>query len=471
MGRGVVDMHRWRRYSRAFEAAAVAGVVVLGPASVAGAASRAAGPASVAVVVGDTWPMFGHDPLHSGVSPDTAIGASTAPSLSLRWSQSLGTGQDQPSPAVAYSAALKETLVYDVTFTGVVSAFNASTGALVWRRTVASPVYSSPAVYRNTVYFGDSQGTLLALNAATGAVECTFTLPVLPPATTAGRIFSSPVVGNVDGTGPTVFFGDAGAGSATEADNGGHVWAVTGVGNSAGKCREKWVYGNWPNKGPNGTMTGVWDEPALVRESSGTWGVLFGTSNPDGAVYALDAVTGSRLWRFQTVQTGQDQDVGAGPTVGAPGANGFADGVVYIDGKDGIEYALDLVTGNEIWSFTLGPGSANAIAVSTAALTGNTLTVGYAGSVFALNATTGTLIWQAAPGGTIQAAPAVSGAPGNQVLFAGDTNGHEYGLSLATGAQIFAAATASKIQDSAAVADGTLYFASGGTLYAYAPAG
>jgi outer membrane protein assembly factor BamB len=218
-------------------------------------------------------------------------------------------------------------------------------------------------------------------------------------------------------------------------------------------------------------MTGVWDEPALAQEGNGTWAVVFGTSNPDGAVYALNAVTGSRLWRFQTAQTGQDQDVGAGPTISAPGVNGFADGVAYIDGKDGVEYALNLVTGTEIWSFTLGPGSANAISVSTAALTGNTLTVGYNGSVFALNATAGTLVWEATPGGTIQAAPAVSGAPGNQVLFAGDVNGHEYGFSLATGAQIFAAVTASMVQDSAAIANGTLYFASGGTLYAYAPTG
>jgi eukaryotic-like serine/threonine-protein kinase len=435
---------------------------MLGPVSTAGAASRAA-------AASDTWPMFGHDPLHSGVSPDTAIGASTAPSLTTRWSQPLGTASDQPSPAVAYNAARNETLVYYVTYTGVVSAFSASTGALVWRRTVAPNVFSSPAVYGNSVYFGDNEGKLEALNAATGAVQCTFTLPVMPPATKPGRIFSSPVVGNVDGTGPTVFFGDAGVSSSGETLNGGHMWAVTGVGNTAGKCREKWVYNNWPNKGTNGIMTGVWDEPGLAQESNGTWAVVFGTSNPDGAVYALNAANGSRLWRFQTLQTGQDQDVGAGPTISPPGSNGFTDGVVYIDGKDGIEYALNLLTGTRIWSFTLGAGSANAIAVSTAALAGNALAVGYAGSLFALNATTGALIWQATPGGTIQASPAVSGGPGNQALFIGDNNDHEYGFSLATGAQLFNATTAGGIQDSAAVADGTLYFASGGTLYAYAP--
>jgi outer membrane protein assembly factor BamB len=218
-------------------------------------------------------------------------------------------------------------------------------------------------------------------------------------------------------------------------------------------------------------MTGIWDGAGLVKQSNGTWAVLFGTSNPDNAVYALNAASGARLWRFQTVQTGDDQDVGAGPTISAPGINGFADGVVYIDGKDGVEYALDLLTGQSIWSFTLGPGSASAIAVSTAALAGNTLVAAYAGSMFAINATTGTLIWQVTPGGTFQASPAISGGAGDQALFAGNTNGHEYGLSLADGAVLFDATAASGIQDSTAVADGTLYFASGGTLYAYAPAG
>ena len=443
-------------------ALAIAGSVLPGLVSAAGASPGAA-------AAGDTWPMLNHDPLHSGLSQDTAIGASTAPGLALRWSQPLNTGHDQSSPVVAYSATRKQKLVYAVTHGGVASAFSASTGALVWRRTVVPDVNSTPAVYGNTVYFGDNDGTLEALSAATGAVQCTFTLPVRPPATTSGRIFSSLVVGNVDGTGPTVFFGDAGVKSSGETLNSGHAWAVTGVGNSAGKCREKWVYNNWPDKGTNGTMTGVWDGVALARQSSGTWAVVFGTSNPDSSVYALNAADGSRLWRFQTVQSGPDQDVGAGATISPPGVNGFTDGVVYIDGKDGVEYALDLLTGKQIWSFTLGPGSGSALGIATAALAGNILVAVYAGSLFGLNATTGTLLWQATPGGTFVASPAVSGGPGDQAVFTGDQNGHEYGLSLATGALLFDAATTDMILASAAVAAGTLYVASGGTLYAYAP--
>jgi outer membrane protein assembly factor BamB len=416
---------------------------------------------------GDRWATFGHDLAHSGVSADRTIAGSTASGLTQRWSESLSSTIAQSSPAVAYNGKLSETLIFDVTYTGVVSAFNAETGALVWQRSIGSEVASSPAVYDSVVYFGTLDGTLEALSAATGTVRCTFTLPVIAPATNPGRLFSSPVVGDVDGTGPTVFIGDAGTG---QSDNSGHVWAITGVGNAAGSCKQKWTYNGWPNKGTTGMLTGVWDEPALARNSRGAWEVVFGTSDPDQSVYALNAVNGSRLWRFHTMNTGPtNEDVGAGPTIGLPGRNGFADGVVYIDGKDGIEYALDLLTGKKIWSHTLGPGTGRAHGVSEAALTGNTLVVCYAASVFALNATTGAAVWDATLGATIHASPAVSGPAGDRVVFVGDLHGTEYGLDVQDGAQVFAAVTGGQLQASAVVADGMVYFTSGGTFYAYAP--
>jgi outer membrane protein assembly factor BamB len=330
-------------------------------------------------------------------------------------------------------------------------------------------VFSSPAVSGNTVYFGTNSGTLEALNAATGAVQCVFTVPTAQPAGTAAHIFSSPVVGDVDGTGPVVFFGDPGVSSASQSYIAGHFWAVTGVGNTGGNCQEKWAYDNWVNKGKSTAETGVWGEPALVKQGNGTWAVVFGTSNPDNSVYALNAVTGARLWHFRALTRGPDEDVGAGPTISPPGDNGFADGVVYVDGKDGIEYALNLLTGEQIWSFTLGPGSQHSYGVAEAALTGITLITCYAGSVFALNAITGAELWEVTLGGTIEASPAVAGGTGNQVLFIGDLNKDEYGLSLQDGSQVFSASVTGNLEASAAVANGMLYFTSGSTLYAYAP--
>lgn len=450
-------------------------LVSLVPASTAfSAGSRNISKAAIrSTAPADVWPEFGHDPLHSAVSSDTAISTSTASGLGKRWSAPLSSDPTrEPSPVVAYSGKLGKTVVYTVTFGGVVSAFDATTGKLVWTRSVGATVEGAPAFYRGNVYVGDLSGRLHALDAATGAVRCTFTLPVRAPATTPGQIISAPVVGNVDGTGTTVFIGDAGfhvTGTPDDSKNGGHFWAITGVGNTAGGCRKKWVYNNWPNKGSNGTETGVWDEPALAQNSHHGWEVVFGTSNPDNSVYALNAVNGARLWRYHTLQLGSDEDVGAGPTIGAPGANGFADGVVYIDGKDGQEYAFDLLTGQKIWQFTLGPGTDQAHGVSEAALSGDTLVVCYDQTIYALDATTGAVIWHLTESGLVQASPAISGRPGEQVVFVGDTKGTEHGLNLKNGAPAFAAVTPGYLQASAAVANGMLYFINGGTVYAYAP--
>src|SRR5215472_17823770 len=116
-------MYRRLGYSRTICAATVvAGTIMLGPVGAAGAAPHVAGTI-------ETWPMFGQDPLHLGFSPDTAIGASTAPGLTTKWSKRLSSVHNQPSPTVAFNATLKKTLVYEVTYGGVVTAYNASTGA------------------------------------------------------------------------------------------------------------------------------------------------------------------------------------------------------------------------------------------------------------------------------------------------------------------------------------------------------
>lgn len=95
-------MHRRRpNLACIYAAAAVVLAVTMGPVSAAGAASGVR-------AVGDSWPMFNHDPLHSGVSPDTSIGASTAPGLTKLWSKRLKSVHDQASPAVAFNASRKE---------------------------------------------------------------------------------------------------------------------------------------------------------------------------------------------------------------------------------------------------------------------------------------------------------------------------------------------------------------------------
>ena len=317
---------------------------------------------------------------------------------------------------VAFNATLHKPLAYSAT-SGTITARNLATGAVVWTSSGNGPIVATPAVAGNTVYVGTEARRLVALDATTGKLQCHFSL--------GGAIQTSPVVGTCGRTGPVVFFGDTGT---SEADNAGHEWAVNGVGNSAGACTKKWVFNAWNDKGPAASRTGSWSPPALTTDSSGRPLVVFGSSDPDDSVYALDARTGEQLWRFQTKITNKDDDVGAAPAIGRPGLNGLPHGAVYIDGKDKIEYALDLLTGAELWEFNmkLGSGGASANSQSAAALVGNQIVVPYARYLFSLDAATGAQSWRSQPaGGNYFSSPSVSGTTGDEVVVIGDAAGIE----------------------------------------------
>ena len=405
------------------------------------------------------WSMFQFNQRHLGFTSDPTIGASRAPGLTVKWKTLVtSTGKMYSSPVVAFNVQLHKPLAYAASAAGAITAFDLATGAVIWTRTGNGAVLATPAVDGNTVYVGTEGDRVLALDAATGQTQCRFSL--------SGAVISSPTVGHVDNTGPVVFFGDVGQ---SEELNAGHEWAVNGVGNSRGACTLKWVFNGWNNTGTSGSQTGSWSPPALVTDSTGRPLLVFGSANPDDSVYALDARSGTKVWRFQTAITNPDADVGAAPTIGRPGLNGFPHGVVYIDGKDRLEYALDLLTGAPIWQYNLALGSGVCCdnAQTTAILVDNKLVIAYAGYVFALNATTGASIWRSAPAAGIYfSSPTMSGAAGDRVIFIGDSAGVEHAYR-GDGSQVFQLKTGASIVSSAALGYGSVLFdSSNGYLYA-----
>lgn len=427
----------------------------------AGAATVFTSPTRAVAAQPDDWAMFHRDQLHQGVSPDANPSASTASSLSLKWKTAVpGSASGLlGSPAVVYNATLGTYLVYEASqgTRATMVAIDAATGATVWSTKLGATVRDSAAVSGNTVYVATHDQRLYAINATTGAIVCSYL--------TTGLIEASPVVGDVDGTGDVVYFGDIGQ---REKANAGHMWAVNGVGNSNGQCTLKWSFNAFAVTA-GGTRTGSWSPPALTQDKTGRWLVVFGTTNPDNAVYALDAVAGTEVWHFTTTSVG-DLDVGAGATISPPGANGFADGVVYIDGKDQVEYALDLSTGASLWQFNLKKNAGSgAKAICTAALVGTNLIITYNQYVYDLNAVSGAVVWRSAATGTADfiASPAISGAPGDQVILAGDLAGTEHAYALATGAEVFKFKASATIFSSSAIANGMVFFGSlDGSVYA-----
>ena len=184
--------------------------------------------------------------------------------------------------------------------------------------------------------------------------------------------------------------------------------------------------------------------------------VVFGSDDPDNSVYALNAKTGTKVWSYRTSPTNADDDVGASPTISAPGVNGFAGGVAYITGKNKITYAFNLTTGALIWKHGLVKGTRGD--VSGTALVGNTIYLGSDTGVYALNATTGATVWHVITNRTFYASPAIVGPPGEQVLITANITGHIFALDLATGKTLWTqTADSAGIWSSPTVSQKTIY--------------
>jgi outer membrane protein assembly factor BamB len=199
---------------------------------------------------------------------------------------------------------------------------------------------------------------------------------------------------------------------------------------------------------------------------------IIGTSNPDSTVYAVDARTGKLVWSNQNLHPLND-DIGAGITISPPGKNGIADGVAYYPGEDGVLYAIDLTTGQTLWTFNFRAATTPSPykgGRATAALDGNMLVFGTGTGVMAVNATTGKEIWDSAttwrPDTEIISSPLITGPPGQQVVVFGDMNGAVQVLSLATGTHLYSFQTGSYIMASPADTNGSILIQSGdGFLY------
>ena len=118
------------------------------------------------------WPMFGHDPQHTGVA-----GESVEPPLELLW-------KFKTNSSSRYSPAISDDTVYIGLDDGYVYALDAATGTEKWEYKVGGSIYSSPAVTGDTLYIGaeDQFGTYLyALNAVTGTEKWKYEIGVALP--------------------------------------------------------------------------------------------------------------------------------------------------------------------------------------------------------------------------------------------------------------------------------------------------
>jgi outer membrane protein assembly factor BamB len=196
---------------------------------------------------GINWPMFRHDPLHSGYTNSTAPNTNN-----LLWKYPVGS-------AVYSSPSISDGRVYVGGEKGNFYCLDALTGAKIWE--YYTGLWSSPAVSGNRVYFGSNQDNkIYSLNAVDGKPIWSYT--------TGASIGSSPAI-----DGGRLYIG------AYDSDRFYCLDASTG---------QK----NWNHT----TIGQVWSSPSVA------YGYVFVGDLQGFTVYCLDAVTGSNIWNYKTAR-------------------------------------------------------------------------------------------------------------------------------------------------------------------------
>jgi len=336
----------------------------------------------------DDWPQLRQDAAHASTTAQGPVGnpvarwvfhaqgaiaenISVAGDLALAPSDDgalhaidINTGEERWSVQLdgpAGGPAVADGTVFISDGNGAIHALSLADGSEWWPSSVPLAAPTAPIVDGDRVYLGTGDGYLVALNAATGAIVWQTEvspdgLPVYRvPALSDGRIFAG--VQN----GPFV---------AVQASDGKQLWSAPGNGSGYGTpvVSGKGVYISGGGglraldvaSGDVRWQTDDYGTPALAGQ--------IGIGGTDaGDVIAYDLSTGVVRWQVSFV----------GPM--RPAAVAGNDVYVSADGEQRI-YALDVQTGQELWSFALDGANECCVAASHGLVVVGTLS----GSVYAI---------------------------------------------------------------------------------------
>lgn len=326
----------------------------------------------------DWWPMYRHDPQHTGYST-----SATPKKNETIWVRQFGDW-------VRSSPTAHNNVVFIGSDENKLYALNATTGAEIWKYTMVADIESSAAIGYNRVYVGSSTPDyrIYCLNEANGTLLWSFR--------TAGSISSSPCLSD-----NRVLFGsDDGKLYCLDATTGNPLWNFSAGGkvrSSPAVAYGKVFFGSFDSKVyalnlNDGKL--VWsyttDGSVINSPSVADSKVFVSTSNK---IVCLNVLDGHLIWSYTTGSLQYSSPAIAG-------------GNVYVGSNDHKMYCLNAADGASRWNYTTQGQIYSSPAVADDKV--------YFGSfdfkVYCLNATTGTMIWSYYTGGNIlTSSPAVVG--------------------------------------------------------------
>ena len=302
------------------------------------------------------------------------------------------------------------------TETGSFYAVDAKTGRSLWRRSVGSPVSSTPAVLGNHAFFTSWDNALRSVDVASGRELWRRDLGrTVGPNDYWEYYVSSPVL------------------------DGGRLYVASGSGR---------VFAIDPTSGKT-----IWaaDVGARVRATPLVTGdeVIVGTMS--GHVIALARRDGRQMWKFATVGAAHDFSFKHNDTRSVVTQPILVRDVVIAGGRDGNIYGIDLRTGAGRWQETHDGGSwiLGLASDSTAFYSGS----GSALIVQAADPATGQEIWRVPVGNALFGGLAKAG----DVLVSNGSSGVIFGFDTHSGAQLWRVTQSDMSLSSPLVAPGVIF--------------
>lgn len=258
---------------------------------------------------------------------------------------------------------------------GVIFALNAADGTLRWQYPTPQAMSFKLLVDQGILYFGETDGSVYALDARTGKRLWSITLPGSPAPEQIGNgiVYVNTLEAGAIHSGHVALY-------ALDTRTGAHLWHF--------------------------------DSGGIAALADGVAYISSGATQSTGTIYALNARDGTERWHFQ----GQ----------GTLSVRGIADGQVYISGdqlvggallpKD-ILYAVDASTGSLHWSFPRQPsGGSQLVGIENGQVymlsnIGSSAPEGPFTTLYALNAADGAIRWQIAVIGAVVLGSSVIYAP------------------------------------------------------------
>jgi outer membrane protein assembly factor BamB len=307
-------------------------------------------------------------------------------------------------------------------------ALNAATGAVLWSYDVGGNpntfIWSSPAVFGNSVYIGVSsfgdcplvQGRLLQLNRTTGALENTF--DTVPNGCIGGSVWGSPTI---DAAAGTIYFDTGNGGDCTSGEP--LAPALIEV-----KAADLSLVGSWgvpPAQQNDDSDFG--STPTLFSAVIGGQPVnLVGAINKNGTYYALkrDALAAGPVWSVPIAFGGDNPTTGNGDVA----SSAFDGTTLYVGGDatnscSGSLSALNPSTGAFIWQHCFSDGGY--VLGGVTVTSGGVVAVGEGNNIAVFSAATGASVFTYTGSGTFWGPPSIV----NGTLYEGDMAGHLYALT------------------------------------------